>query len=681
MPIDDTGSAARKLELSRIDKRAIQRGAMGTDVDVEAFSLLLSSTFKTNLVDRIVDGSIERTIEGASTLSITVSDDDRSLLNSGMLSSKLDVQLDGLWFRLAGLDKTDNELVLTFEDREVAILREYSGWKIARRAKVTRAEFVLNLIHEVKEFKIPVVIPELHVIQPIERYSGDITGTDASLAKTGGIVSDANTYPTNNQTKLFTSQELRTKSLTVKGEVATETQIKNAEIIIGTAAGIIGPNNPNKRKLLVIAIMTAITETKIINNPGGDNAHGGGTNDSAGVFQQTITWGSYQQRTDVASATKAFIIPAIAEEAANPNEPYWAVCANVQRPREDLREEYNKWRIEAERFVNAYGEVGNVSDANLMLQNTTGGNTGTNYAFWRGTIEDRHGNKIRKPENTWSCIQRLADDVDWRGFFVAGTFYFISEEDLFKQKPIATITEYSDGINKMDGNYDRNKKSGTITVEAEIGKWAAPPGSVMVVKEFGVWNGRWLVNDFRRSLFNDTATITLKKPRPMLPEPLNDDTAGIQSTWYDQPLPLDKGLAGRQLYQAVLNNKFITFTNPSQKTDILSGQIDDRVLNFLLWMVQNGRSCDISALKSDHSKYTSEGRLSAHGDGRAVDIQNYNESNPATDEVMRQIANGQVITGFDQLIGPNPLLVIPLGIYDAKTLGEHKSHIHVGFAA
>lgn len=673
----DLTSAVSKLELSRVDRKAIQLGGMGEDIDVEHFSLLLSSKIKTDLVGRIVDGSLNRTIEGASTLKVVLSDDDGTILNSGLLTNKLDVQLDGVWFRFASLDDNDSELTMTFEDREIAILREYATWKIARRSKTTRAEFVLNLIREVKEFKIPFVIPELHVIQPIERYNGDILGTSGSVTKSTGITQDANTFIPG--VTDFPQSKGQATLLTVKGATADQTQLRNAEIILNSASNTIGPNNKSKRKILVCVVMTAITESTMRNNPGGDNAHGGGEWDSAGLFQQTGDWGTYAERTDPASAARAFTKAAIAEDAANPNEPYWALCANVQHPREDLRQEYNKWRTEAERFVNAFGEVSDVNAANAMDANIPGGSTGSNYAFWRGKIEDRHGNKIRKPENSWSCIQRLADDVDWRAFFVTGTFYFMSEEDLFKQKPIATISKYTEGIQKWSGNYDRNKKSGSITFSASIGKWAAPPGSVIVVKQSGPLNGRWIVNEFSRGLFDDVAQITLKKPRPSLPEPLNDDSQDVNSTWYDQPQPVDTGLAGRQLYQAVLNNKSITFTRDSQKSDILSGQIDDRVLQFLLWLTAQGRPVTITALKSDHSKYTSEGRLSAHGDGRAVDLGNYGETNPNTDEVMRLIANGQVITGFDQLIGPNPLLVLPLGYYDSQTLQEHKNHIHVGW--
>jgi hypothetical protein len=386
-----------------------------------------------------------------------------------------------------------------------------------------------------------------------------------------------------------------------------------------------------------------------------------------------------------------FLNHAIDVDAEDPSRPYWDLCANVQRPREDLREEYDKWRTEANRFVSAYGVAGTAdaetdyASANGMdtsqlpvSTSTAGGNT--DFLFWRGKIEDKRGQPVRKPENSWSCIQRLADEVDWRAFFVSGTFYFISEDDLFKQKPIVTLHEFMPGILDLSGNYDRNKKSGTITIEVIAGRWVAPPGSIIFVKNLGPWNGRWLVNEFRRGLFSNNATITLKKPRPALPEPLTGNASGVQAGWFDQPVGTNVPLgSSSQLINEILGNARIKLT-ASQRTDIGTGLIDDRVLQFLWWLVAQGYDADVSALRSDHSKYTSEGKLSAHGAGRAVDLQNFNAGNIGlTRQVMLLIGVSQLQLGFDQLIGPDPSLVIPLGIYDQATLDQHKSHIHVGW--
>src|SRR5215471_9757703 len=188
MPPSKNLPARRKLELSQLTPHALQRELMGTDVDVGKFVLYLSSQVRVNLGDRIVDATVSRSIDASTDLSVIINDYDRELLQSGLLSNKLDVQVDGLWFRLRSVEKSGDNVTLHFEDREIAVLRNYSKWKKARRSKVTRAEFVLNLIREVKEFSIPVVIPELHTIQPVSRYTGDNIGVDNFARKAKGIL-------------------------------------------------------------------------------------------------------------------------------------------------------------------------------------------------------------------------------------------------------------------------------------------------------------------------------------------------------------------------------------------------------------------------------------------------------------------------------------------------------------
>lgn len=677
-------TARRRLELSQLSPAAVQREAMGDDVDFEKFATMLSGLVKTDLAEHITTARINRTIEGASVVTVSVDDYSRALLRSGLLSQRLDVEIDGLWFRMTQVDKAGDNLDLIFQDREIEILRTYFKWRIAQRGQMTRAEFVLSMIREVKEFDIPVVIPELHKVQPIEKYAGDLIGTDSIINKSKGISPDINTASQDAHRHGETNTNVDPSILTVKGATATSEQIQNANIVLMT-----GDAEGASRKLKVIAIMTAITESRIINNPGGDNAHGGGTNDSAGVFQQTITWGSYLDRTDVETASRLFYQQAKKVEAANPDQQYWFICAETQHPREDLRREYAKWRVEAERFVNAFGDVGvPINDANAMstpLQ-TYGGSASGPFYFYRGKITDKRGLKIRKPENTWDCIQRLGDEVDWRGFFVSGTFYFISEADLFKQQPAATITEFTPGIMSFDFSYDNHKKSATIDIEAEAGRWQIPPGSVVVVKESGPVDGRWLVNDYDRDLIgsNRIAKITLKKPRPQLPEPSpqgNAQDLGTGASWLPQAssnLPPTQGIATR-----VLNNKAIKFSNAQETSDIQFGLIDDRVLQFLEFMTSRGYTLTVTALKSDHSTNTTEGGRSAHSVGKAVDIGVVSgvicADNAPTQAIMQFIKLYQPQLRFDQLIGPFPLECVPRGIYDSKVLGEHRNHIHIGW--
>src|SRR6266496_1585147 len=180
MPKHSARSAIRLLERSKIPRSKIQRELMGADLDLEKMVIYLKGRIQFDVADRVMDIGLVRSIDGASTIKVSLNDYDRSIVQSRRLHNALDVQLDGMWFRMVKVEREagDDQLDLTFEQREIAVLRSYpkkgakhNGVIFADRAKVTRAEFILRLIREVKEFKIPVVIPELHRPQAIEKGS------------------------------------------------------------------------------------------------------------------------------------------------------------------------------------------------------------------------------------------------------------------------------------------------------------------------------------------------------------------------------------------------------------------------------------------------------------------------------------------------------------------------------
>ena len=71
--------------------------------------------------------------------------------------------------------------------------------------------------------------------------------------------------------------------------------------------------------------------------------------------------------------------------------------------------------------------------------------------------------------------------------------------------------------------------------------------------------------------------------------------------------------------QQLVTNPNITFQGSCQKTDILTGQIDPRVMNALATIAATHRIV-VTSLRCDHSRYTTSGNLSNHGAGRAADI-------------------------------------------------------------
>lgn len=546
--------AVRRLEQSKLAPRSAQLEAMGKDLDIGQFRLYLASVLKLDIAKSIVKATINRTIEGASTVNVTVNDYSRGLLKSGILNSRLDVEVDGLWFRLVQVQKQDDgdDITLTFEDREICILRRYNKWKQARRTKATRAEFILNLIREPKEFKkIPVVIPELHTAQPVVKSEELSNDWEAMILKEAGLnpeadegaigIKGSDLVNRRVDSDLYTKYELRdipSTALTVKGVAMRKDQMGNANAIIS-----VGASMNAGRKVIVCAIMTAIQESTLTNIGYGDEAGP----DSCGLFQQRDSWGTRAERLDPATAARLFYQRAIPVHKSDPARPYWDVCYAVQRCRADLKAKYEDHRAEAEKIVSAYGMYGgdneeSISTANLSQEPYT---VGPEFMFYRGKL--RSAGKTKEPESSWDCIQRLAEEVQWRAFFVSGTFYYIGDDDLYRQRPMMIINEFSPGVEGIGGDLDVGKRTATINIKARVGRWLVPPGAVVVLREMGPWNGRWLVTEFERDLLGDNlANITAKKPRPVLPEPeenqLDDGTFLVGSKKSEESQ--DKALFG-----------------------------------------------------------------------------------------------------------------------------------------
>lgn len=505
-------SGRQKLELSRL--HLTQQELMGDDVDIHHVKLQIKNAFRVEITDAITDAEVERTVEGASTLSITVLDRDRKLLRSGRLAKNTDVKIDGLWFRLVAIDKNDDQLTLTFEDREIAVLRSYASIIKATpktsRHNVTRAQFVLRLIKEVKEFKIPWVIPELERIQPIEedkQGSQPLGGNDANAHRRGkGIPHGAGNDITPDRARMHQYAGRFVPGLRVKSQRMSNTQIDVANAVLDT-----GTSMNCTRPQLVMSMMCCIQESTLRNLKGGDR-------DSVGVFQQRRSQG-WPATRNVARDARAFFTALKTIDARHPNWTYAQKVQGVQNSA--YPDAYSDWRAESERIVEAYGVAENFTSSNSMQ---TGITPQDDYEFYRGVPPSGGLSKWGR-ENSWTCITRLADEVNWRSFFVSGTFYYISEEDLMQSKPAAIIREGNKGVQSINGQYDTGKKNSELTVEVRMGRWSAPPGSVILLRDMGPWNGRWLVTNIKRSLFSSLGTITLKKPRPAWPEPIGDTSA------------------------------------------------------------------------------------------------------------------------------------------------------------
>jgi|SRR5215467_6325442 len=141
------------------------------DFDVAAITLSGPKTgnrrLSVQLRSAITDGTIETTIDGASTLTLVVTDWAEGLLHSELITGALTVTFDGESFTLTKIARQDTSMTLTFEDTAVNLLRKYNKAKKADRANSTRAQFVRSMVQEVTEARIPFMCPEVNDKQPI----------------------------------------------------------------------------------------------------------------------------------------------------------------------------------------------------------------------------------------------------------------------------------------------------------------------------------------------------------------------------------------------------------------------------------------------------------------------------------------------------------------------------------
>ena len=504
-----------------------QLEALEHDVDILDFQLEMQNQCGIDLTNTISAATIERTIEGASTLTVIVEDDvDRTIQNSGRLGRHVDVELDGLFFTLVGVKKQARQLTLVFEDQAINVLRYYNTFIQADRSKVTRAEFVLRMIREVKEVPLTWVIPELKVIQEVSDVQpGQVIvnpdGTPMVAVKTDKATkADAK----KNRNKGITPPAPQdTHGLTVKSVAMDTEQWDNAVTIINTGVAM-----KMSTKVIVCSIMTAIDESVLRNLVGGDR-------DSVGVFQQRRSMG-WPATRNVATDAAAFFNAAQPIDKNNPGISYNDLCQSVQHSGTPYA--YGQYYDEAALIVHAYGlDVKSglvdpkytVSGGNNMQAPDTIPDYSTGaFFFTRGTLStDSIGETLLTKEDSWTCIKRLADEVNWRAFCVSGVIYFIDDKDLFASKPFMVISEDTDGIDWIDYDYDEGKRKATVTVTAHLSRWSAPPGCTVQCINSGIVNGKWLVQDISRSLYDHIATITMIKPQPVLPEPTTSSTSKI----------------------------------------------------------------------------------------------------------------------------------------------------------
>lgn len=462
---------------------------LGDDIEIARFILdAMGKDVKDfDTSESIIAGEVTRTILGASQLAVTVHDLERRILKSGILQAEdgrlraIDVHLDGMFFRLVGISKQTDDLILTFEDRDVARLRAKRGpRKAASRARVTRAQYVLTLVRSVKAAKIPVVINELRKKQPI---AGLTEAQTRRLKKASERDAERN------------SKRGSGFDAGVKIQGVTKGMLENIAVFMEESELLSA-----SEKSQMAGLVAGFGES------GWNKAARNGNH--VGVFQS-----SQLPAADLRGQSHYFLIGGRSFRAggaiqAVKDHPDWTVgriAAHVEIS-DGSAAHYDKYRSIARKVLDAW----------------SGGSGSATASRASSTYFKQYEFKVEKKETYWDAIQRLAKQVEWRAFMSGGTFYFISETDLFKSRGRYRFSEASPGIVNIDLSQDIRKKIDKATVTARINRWGVPPGTVVIVDDLGTGSGRWLVETIRRNLFSAEATIDLKKPTLERKEPRSE---------------------------------------------------------------------------------------------------------------------------------------------------------------
>jgi hypothetical protein len=102
---------------------------------------------------------------------------------------------------------------------------------------------------------------------------------------------------------------------------------------------------------------------------------------------------------------------------------------------------------------------------------------------------------------------------------VKDVLHFMSEEDLFKAKARTRLRRFDKGVESVSFNWDRGDEVNEMRLGVRMDRWVAPIGTVVVFDEGGPAQGRWLVTNLRRSMFNELGEVVLSKPRRERLEP------------------------------------------------------------------------------------------------------------------------------------------------------------------
>lgn len=539
--------------------------AAGVDLGKLLLEVVRHKNLDIDIAGSVTDGSIDRAIDTASTVTLTIHDPRRVLQRSDIWDYALDINISGFHFRLVHVNKTGNDFTLTFEDRAVVWMRTHHKPLKISRAKMTRAEFIKHMVDEIKadnKAKHPLRFysPQLHKRQPVKKPKKE---KERRKNREPGL-----------------HKKINIEDPTTHKELSKD-QKSQLERVLDVGYGLDAPE-----VLMIASIMTVWQESKA--DPAATNHSQNGA--QVGLFQQTAKYwpATRKAEPDATAFFKKGI--AIYKDFNGPLRPA-ELAEMIQRSGQGSL--YQAWEPFAKRVIREYdgGKGGDDTKSKTYERKYA-----KSYQFTRG----QPGGP--KWENTWQAANRLADEVRWRFFVVGNTVFYVTDDDLLKSKPIMVIDEDDDGIIDIDYDEDAGKRAGEATVTCRAERWFAHPGEVVQLKSnMGKAAGRWLVERISRPIFSETTTITLYRPHDPRLEPAHEMNTVTKERKSRQP----KGSGHVEIAPGA---------NRSGK------EISQVLIDFLSKVAANTSEQITIQCGTNHNQMTTSGNVSDHWDGHGADL-------------------------------------------------------------
>ncbi len=603
--------------------------------------------------EMVIDGEISTDIAAVAQVSITVHDADRMLIRSGVLEDKdgelraVDIELDGWTFRLAQFRKQGDDMVLTFEDRDVAWLRSKKGpRKAASRAKVTRAEYILQLIRAIKQRRIKVDLYQPHkkrtVAKPDAVEKKKKSRAARKAAQDSANAEDTKTGGFDAGTKIAGVSQPQLDNMTVFLQECDLMQTNDKVMLTGLVAGF-GESQWSK------------------------TAKDFKTGTHQGVFQADQNYsgpGGPIPPEDLETMSHHFLVGgrsfraggAILAERMNPNWTPGALALYVEVSDASGAPFYDRYLPKARAALKAWRHGSGTR--------ATGTATGSYYK--------RYEFKVDKDENYWDAIQRMATEVRWRAWFQRGIFNYYPETALYRQPASVRFREgsiipqkvgkQSDLVycSNIDFDWDYRKEVATATITARMdGRWTVTIGKVAKIEGMGPLsnvrankNGAWLIESVRRPLFSDETIIEVSQPLEPRAEPrsqLVTRSGGSSGSKAVDTTAVGRG-ANAYVQPDTGNGSFVAQTTRPDGKRVLPNKW---LMEFLVELAGATGHTIYTNTFSRHSQFSTSGLQSDHWIGNGADLNTTNHGGNYPNPYGTQMAEEACRICLDSNSGPH----------------------------